>query len=74
MSNNSFLVDPLGNINKDIKINNIKNYKQNKDTIDARLNDFNRKIKSSKYILTLWSIIAGIFILILLMLIRNINN
>ena len=71
---NNLYVDPLGNFNENINYNYIDNFKKNKDTINARINDINKKFKSNKYILTTWSIVAGLFILILLMLLRNINN
>tara|TARA_B100000287_G_C20547940_1_gene747294 strand:+ start:594 stop:824 length:231 start_codon:yes stop_codon:yes gene_type:complete len=71
---NNLYVDPLGNFNENINYNYIDNFKKNKDTINARINDINIKFKSNKYILTSWSIVAGLFILILLMLLRNINN
>lgn len=72
--NNNFYVDPLGNINEDIKYNYVNDFKKNKNTINARIDDINKKFKSSKYNLTIWSIVAGIFILILLILLRNMNN
>jgi hypothetical protein len=75
---NTLYVDPLGNFNENSNYNSNYNYidkfKKNKDTIDARINDINKKFKSNKYILASWSIIAAIFILILLILLRNINN
>ena len=71
---NNLYVDPLGNFNENINYNYIDKFKKNKDTINARINDINKKFKSNKYILTSWSIVAGLFILILLMLLRNINN
>ena len=71
---NNLYVYPLGNFNENINYNYIDKFKKNKDTIHARINDINKKFKSSKYILTSWSIVAALFILILLMLLRNINN
>ena len=71
---NNLYVDPLGNLYENINYNYIDKFKKNKDTIHARINDVNKKFKSNKYILTSWSIVAALFILILLMLLRNINN
>lgn len=71
---NNLYVDPLGNINENININFIDNYKKNKNTIYARKNDINKKFKSNKYKLVIWSIVASLFILIFLILLRNINN
>ena len=71
---NNLYVDPLGNFNENINYNYIDKFKKNKDTINARINDINKKFKSNKYNLTSWSIVAALFILILLMLLRNINN
>ena len=71
---NNFYVDPLGNINENININYIDNYIKNKNTINAKTNDINKKFKSNKYNLVIWSIVTALFILILLILLRNINN
>ena len=71
---NNFYVDPLGNINESININYIDNYKKNKNNINAKKNDINKKYKSNKYKLIIWSIVASLFILIFLVLLRNINN
>lgn len=71
---NNFYVDPLGNINENININYIENYKKNKNNINAKKNDINKKFKSNKYNLIIWSIVASLLILILLILLRNINN
>jgi hypothetical protein len=71
---NNFYVDPLGNINENISINYIDNYKENKDTTNAKKNDINKKFKSNKYRLVIWSIFTGLLILIFLILLRNINN
>ena len=71
---NNFYVDPLGNINENININYIDNYKKNKKTIHARQNDINKKFKNNKYKLIIWSIFASLLLLILLILLRNINN
>ena len=71
---NNFYVDPLGNINENININYIENYKKNKNNLDAKKNDVNKKFKSNKYKLIIWSIVAILLILIFLILLRNINN
>ena len=71
---NNFYVDPLGNINEDININYIDDYKKNKNTINAKKNDINKKFKSNKYKLVIWSIFASLLLLIFLILLRNINN
>ena len=74
MSSKYLYIDPLGKLNEVNNINYIDNYKKNKDTVNARINDINKKLKTSKYILTSWSIVAALFILIFLILLRNINN
>ena len=71
---NNFYVDPLGNINENININYIDNYKKNKNNLNAKKNDVNKKFKSNKYKLVIWSIVASLLILIFLILLRNINN
>lgn len=82
-SKHALYVDPLGNINSDIKNNinadikynnNIGNYKKNKDTIDKRVDDSLKKRTSNKLLLSIWSFSAAIFILVLMVLIRNINS
>lgn len=71
---NNFYVDPLGNINENINIDYIDNYKKNKNNLNAKKNHVNKKFKSNKYKLIIWSIVAILLILILLILLRNINN
>jgi hypothetical protein len=80
-SKHALYVDPLGNINRDIKNNinrdiknNIGSYKKNKDTIDKRVDDSLKKRSSNKLLLSIWSFSAAIFILVLMVLIRNINS
>tara|TARA_Y100000816_G_C25970161_1_gene506247 strand:- start:141 stop:374 length:234 start_codon:yes stop_codon:yes gene_type:complete len=77
MVSKNLYVDPLGaviNNENHIGKNYVNNYKKNKDTIKARIDDIGKKFESTKYELTIWSILGAIFILILLMLLRNINN
>ena len=74
-SKHALYVDPLGTINSDIKINNnIGGYKKNKDTIDKRVDDSLKKRSSNKLLLSIWSFNAAIFILVLMVLIRNMNS
>lgn len=72
---NNYYVNPLGEVTEfpDISYNNLSNYTNNKDTIKARINDEKKKFESKKLILTTWSIILSILILILIILIRNLN-
>lgn len=72
-SKHAYYVDPLGNVNSDIK-NNIGGYKINKDTINKRVDDSLKKRSSNKLLLLIWSFSAAIFILILMVLIRNMNS
>lgn len=73
--NNIFYVDPLGNINEEsITTKYTNSLKKNRDTLNAKENDLNKKIKSNKYNLLIWSIVAALFILIFLIILRNINN
>ena len=73
-SKHAYYVNPLGNINSDIKLYNIGSYKKNKDTINKRVNDSLKKRSSNKLLLSIWSFSAAIFILVLMVLIRNINS
>ena len=70
---NKLYSDPLGNTS-DISFNNIQNFFKNTKTLDAQVNDFNKKYKSNELQLILWSFTASIGILIVLALIRNIRE
>lgn len=68
---NKLYTDPLGNIS-DTSFNNMQNYFKNKNTINAQVDDFEKKYKSNELQLIMWSSSAAIGILIVLALIRNI--
>ena len=70
---NKLYTDPIGNIS-DISFNNMQNYFKNKNTINAQVDDFEKKYKSNEIQLILWSSSAAIGILIVLALIRNIRE
>ena len=72
-STNLFYVNPLGGIT-DISYNNVGSYIKNKSTIDARLEDSIKKTESNNLQLYIWSFSAGISILILLIILRNLNR
>lgn len=66
-------MNPLGEI-KDISYNNVDTFTKNNTTRNAQLEDIEKKYESYNLQLGLWSFTASIFILILLVLLRNINN
>jgi hypothetical protein len=70
---NKLYTDPLGNIS-DTSFNNMQNYFKNKNTINAQVDDFEKKYKSNELQLIMWSSSAAIGILIVLALIRNIRE
>tara|TARA_B100000900_G_scaffold406372_3_gene417295 strand:+ start:1106 stop:1330 length:225 start_codon:yes stop_codon:yes gene_type:complete len=72
-STNLFYVNPLGGTT-DISYNNVGSYIKNKSTIDARLEDSIKKSESNNLQLYIWSFSAGISILILLIILRNLNK
>ena len=72
-STNLFYVNPLGGIT-DISYNNVGSYIKNKSTIDARLEDSIKKTESNNLQLYIWSFSAGISILILLIILRNLKK
>ena len=74
MSSQSFLyVNPLGVV-EDISYNNIGKFMKNTGTRTAQVEDAEKKNKSNNLQLGLWTFTAAVFILILLALIRNIND
>lgn len=66
-------VNPLGEISYDISYNNVNDYKKNQETRKAQIEDSEKKNKSNLLQLGIWSFTASIFVLILLVLIRNIK-
>ena len=68
-----FYINPLGQ-KIDTSFNNIKNYFKNTKTINAQVDDFNKKYKSNELQLLTWSFSASIGILIVLALIRNMKE
>lgn len=74
MSPQKFIyVNPLGEVN-DICYNNIGNYMKNADTRTAQVEDAEKKNSSNNLQLALWTFTAAVFILVLLALIRNIQD
>ena len=72
---NIIYINPIGNVNHyDISYNNLQNYINNKETIQARLEDTKKKYDSNNSQLVLWSLTSGVLLLIFLVLLRNINN
>jgi len=71
---NIIYINPIGNVNYDISYNNLQNYINNKETIQARLEDTKKKYDSNNSQLVLWSLTCGVLLLIFLVLLRNINN
>ena len=65
--------NPLGNVS-DTSFNNMQNYFKNKTTINAQVDDFEKKYKSNEIQLIMWSSSAAIGILIVLALIRNLRE
>ena len=70
---NKLYTNPLGNVS-DTSFNNMQNYFKNKNTINAQVDDFEKKYKSNEIQLIMWSSSAAIGILIVLALIRNIRE
>ena len=70
---NKLYSNPLGNVS-DTSFNNMQNYFKNKNTINAQVDDFEKKYKSNEIQLIMWSSSAAIGILIVLALIRNIRE
>ena len=72
-SNKSYIyINPIGEVHYDFSYNNLQNYINNKETIEARLED-SKKYDSNNMQLGLWSFSAAILLLIFLVLL-NINN
>ena len=67
---NNYYVNPIGGITE-LSYNNISNYLNTKDTTQARIKDTNSRFKNKRFLITTYSIILAIFILILIMFIRN---
>lgn len=67
-------IDPLGNYTSDISYNNVNNFLKNKDTINARIEDEKKKYNSNNMQFIIWSFVASILLLIILVLIKNIQN
>ena len=73
-SNKSYIyINPIGEV-YDFSYNNLQNYINNKETIEARLEDSKKKYDSNNMQLGLWSFSGAILLLIFLVLLRNINN
>ena len=71
---NKLYTDPIGKTTYDMSYNNMQNYFKNKNIIEARVDDFQKKYKSNELELIIWSSTAAIGILIILALIRNIRE
>lgn len=70
---NSYYLNPLGDL-KELPINNkVNKLKKNDKVINAQLEDSKNKNKGHNHLFYIWSVVAAIFILILLVLLRNIN-
>ena len=70
-------INPIGEVKPDFydfSYNNIQNYINNKEIIEARLEDSKKKYDSNNMQLGIWSFSAAILLLIFLVLLRNINN
>ena len=70
-------INPIGEVKQDFydfSYNNLQNYINNKETINARLEDSKKKYDSNNMQLGLWSFSVAILLLIFLVLLRNINN
>ena len=67
---NNYYVNPIGGITE-LSYNNISNYLNTKDTTQARIKDTNSRFTNKRFLITTYSIILAIFILILIMFIRN---
>lgn len=69
-------INPIGEVKPtyDFSYNNLQNYINNKETINARLEDSKKKYDSNNMQLGIWSFSAAILLLIFLVLLRNINN
>ena len=70
-------INPIGEVKQkyyDFSYNNLQNYINNKETINARLEDSIKKSESNNLQLYIWSFSAGISILILLIILRNLNR
>jgi len=70
---NFLYVNPLGE-ETDISYNNIGKYMKNRSTREAQVKDSVKKTSSNHLQIMIWSFVAAILILILLVLIRNIND
>lgn len=73
MSNNYNYINPLGDV-IDISYNSISKIKDNTLTRNAQLDDSKKKNKSYNFQLIIWSIVAGLFILILAILLRKVKD
>ena len=70
-------INPIGEVKQkyyDFSYNNLQNYINNKETVNARLEDSKKKYDSNNMQLGIWSFSAAILLLIFLVLLRNINN
>jgi hypothetical protein len=70
-------INPIGQVKQeyyDFSYNNLQNYINNKETVQARLEDSKKKYVSNNMQLGIWSFSAAILLLIFLVLLRNINN
>ena len=69
---NKLYSNPIGDTSVDASYNTYtEHYFKNKDTINAQVDDFSKKYKSNEIELIMWSITAGVGILIILALLRN---
>jgi hypothetical protein len=66
-------VNPLGEV-KDISYNNIGKFRKNVETRKAQLDDSNKKYESNNIQFIIWSVVASILILAMIVFLRNIKD
>ncbi len=66
-------VNPLGEV-IDISYNNIGKLRNTVNTRNAQVKDSEQKNESNNFQLTMWSIVASLLILALVILLRNVKN
>jgi hypothetical protein len=70
-----YYFNPIGQINSDISLNySVGSLKEDKKTIDAREESSKAKKKSNHLQMILWSFVAFMSILIMLLFLRLINS
>lgn len=69
-----YYVNPKGDLNALRNKNNVSNLKKIYNTLNQKVKDSNEKIDLANVELILWSSSLGISIIILLVLLRNLNN